>query len=392
VKAVRPLSQVAAERIAIQNAYLLSCVNARLEDLAEAARILEGRRVGEGVELYVAAASSAVEEEARARGIWQSLLSAGAIPLPPGCGPCIGLGKGTLRPGETGISATNRNYPGRMGDPSAQCYLASPAVVAASAIAGVITGPEMGNGRAPLVMIRESGASPTHSDSGGGEPAWEELVRANQAPQGEGLRVSERGATGPANFPDEITGGIVLLPWNDINTDGIYPAELTYRDGVSPEEMTRAVFGNYDPDFARIARPGDILVAGEDFGIGSSREQAATAIQAFGIPVVIAASFSQTYKRNAFNNGFPVIECAKLVHHLVSKLDPERKMRTIRIGAAATVNLSQGTIRMEDATYCFSPLSLIGRRLLESKGLGNLVKEEIRRSNWQTLSQDLPIA
>ncbi len=138
------LAEIAAQRIPIQKAYLLSCVNARREDLEAAAHVLRGRKVADGVELYVSAASARVEEEAKAAGIWSDLLAAGAIPLPSGCGPCIGLGRGTLRAGETGISATNRNYPGRMGDPAASCWIASPAVVAASAAAGVIVGPEDG--------------------------------------------------------------------------------------------------------------------------------------------------------------------------------------------------------------------------------------------------------
>ena len=75
---------------------------------------------------------------------WRALLDAGAKPLPPGCGPCIGLGTGLLQDGEVGISATNRNFRGRMGSPSADCYLSSPEVVAASAIAGHICGPHLG--------------------------------------------------------------------------------------------------------------------------------------------------------------------------------------------------------------------------------------------------------
>ena len=73
---------------------------------------------------------------------------------------------------------------------------------------------------------------------------------------------------------------------------------------------------NYDPDFRSLARPGDLLVGGYNFGTGSSREQAATALKHFGIPCVVAASFSETYKRNAFNNGFVVFECPALVGYL----------------------------------------------------------------------------
>ena len=84
---------------------------------------------------------SEVESDARRLGHWETLLQAGAIALPSGCGPCIGLGIGLIEEGETGISATNRNFKGRMGSPNAKVYLASPAVVAASAAAGYIAAP-----------------------------------------------------------------------------------------------------------------------------------------------------------------------------------------------------------------------------------------------------------
>jgi homoaconitate hydratase len=136
VQVATSLHEIEARRIEIQKAYLVSCVNSRVGDLAAAAAALEGKKVAKGVELYVAAASKEVQADAEAAGSWKTLLDAGAKPLPPGCGPCIGLGAGLLEAGEVGISATNRNFKGRMGSRDAQCYLASPAVVAASAVAG----------------------------------------------------------------------------------------------------------------------------------------------------------------------------------------------------------------------------------------------------------------
>ncbi len=138
----RPIAAVEKDRIRVDKAYLLSCTNGRLDDLAAAAEVLEGKKVAEGVELYVAAASAEIQAEAEAQGIWEALLNAGARPLPPGCGACIGLGAGLLEAGEVGISATNRNFKGRMGSADAEAYLASPAVVAASAVAGFIAGPD----------------------------------------------------------------------------------------------------------------------------------------------------------------------------------------------------------------------------------------------------------
>jgi len=131
VQTMTPLAEIEARQVAVQKAYIVSCVNSRIEDLEAAAGVLDGRKVAAGVDLYLAAASATVEAEAKKRGVWQTLLAAGARPLPSGCGPCIGLGTGLLEPGEVGISATNRNFKGRMGSRDAQCYLASPAVVAA---------------------------------------------------------------------------------------------------------------------------------------------------------------------------------------------------------------------------------------------------------------------
>src|SRR5437016_13608557 len=96
------------KKVAIQKAYLLSCVNSRVEDLEAAARALKGKKVAPGVKFYLGAASKWVQEEAERRGIWQTLVDAGANALPAGCGPCIGLGAALLAACAGGISATNR--------------------------------------------------------------------------------------------------------------------------------------------------------------------------------------------------------------------------------------------------------------------------------------------
>ncbi|HHN77534.1 MAG TPA: homoaconitase, partial [Phycisphaerales bacterium] len=151
VKVMRPVAEMQTEKIRIDKAYLMSCVNGRLSDFEAAARVFTAddgstRRVAEGVEFYIAAASSVVQKQAEEAGIWNRLKEAGAIELPPGCGACIGLGAGTLEAGEVGISATNRNFQGRMGSRDAECYLASPAVVAESAIRGFIASPTLLSG------------------------------------------------------------------------------------------------------------------------------------------------------------------------------------------------------------------------------------------------------
>src|SRR3954451_205107 len=141
VKTVTSLPDIEQKQVKINKAWLMSCVNARFEDVAEAARVVRGKKVAAGVEFYLAAASAEVQQRAAAAGHWQALLDAGAIELPPGCGTCIGLGRGTIQAGEVGISATNRNFEGRMGDRKGLVYLGSPAVVAQSAVSGYISAP-----------------------------------------------------------------------------------------------------------------------------------------------------------------------------------------------------------------------------------------------------------
>jgi len=136
---VKPLSQVAGTRV--QQAFLGTCTNGRLEDLAAAAAIVRGRQVAPGTRFLVIPASSEVLNDALRLGYIQTLSEAGAMIGVPGCGPCMGNHMGIPAPKETTISSANRNFQGRMGTRDAEIYLASPAVVAASAIKGVIADP-----------------------------------------------------------------------------------------------------------------------------------------------------------------------------------------------------------------------------------------------------------
>jgi 3-isopropylmalate/(R)-2-methylmalate dehydratase large subunit len=137
---VVPLSQVAGTRV--QQAFLGTCTNGRLEDMAAAVAVLGGRRVAHGTRLLVIPASSQVLQDALRLGYIETLLAAGAVFGTPGCGPCMGNHLGVPAPGEVTISTANRNFRGRMGTPDAEIYLASPVVVAASAVAGEIVHPD----------------------------------------------------------------------------------------------------------------------------------------------------------------------------------------------------------------------------------------------------------
>jgi 3-isopropylmalate/(R)-2-methylmalate dehydratase large subunit len=133
---VKPVSQVTG--IKIHQAFLGSCVNGRLEDIAIAAKLIRNKKVHPDVRLLVFPASMNIYREALAHGYLTTLLDAGAIIMNPGCGPCLGAHEGTLAPGEACISSSNRNFQGRMGSRDAEIYLGSPATVVAAAIAGEI--------------------------------------------------------------------------------------------------------------------------------------------------------------------------------------------------------------------------------------------------------------
>src|SRR5258706_1165391 len=136
---VRPVSEVAGTPI--QQAFIGTCTNGRLEDIAAAAAIMQGKRVAAGTRLLVIPASSVVLQDAMRLGYMQTLVEAGAVFATPGCGPCMGNHMGVPAPQEVTISSANRNFRGRMGTPDAPIYLLGPAVVAASAIAGKIVDP-----------------------------------------------------------------------------------------------------------------------------------------------------------------------------------------------------------------------------------------------------------
>lgn len=137
---VVPLPQVAGRRV--HQAFIGTCTNGRLEDIAAAAEVVRGRQVARGTRLLIVPASSQVLQAAMEQGYIADLMAAGAVIGTPGCGPCMGNHMGVPAPGEVVISSANRNFRGRMGTPQSEIYLASPAVVAASAVAGVIAGVE----------------------------------------------------------------------------------------------------------------------------------------------------------------------------------------------------------------------------------------------------------
>jgi 3-isopropylmalate/(R)-2-methylmalate dehydratase large subunit len=139
---VKPVDAVAGKPI--QQIVIGSCTNGRLDDIETAARILKGQKVAAGTRMLVFPASSRIYTQALEAGYLHDLMTAGAVVMNSGCGPCLGIHQGALGDEETALATTNRNFKGRMGNPKSEVYLCSPAVAAASAITGVITDPRTG--------------------------------------------------------------------------------------------------------------------------------------------------------------------------------------------------------------------------------------------------------
>ncbi|RUP46974.1 homoaconitase [Jimgerdemannia flammicorona] len=362
VKIATSLAKLEAQEVKIHKAYLVSCVNSRAGDIRQAAEVMRGRKVKEGVEFYIAAASSEVQREVEESGDWEVLVEAGARVLPAGCGPCIGLGTGLLQDGEVGISATNRNFKGRMGSLKALAYLASPAVVAASAIAGKIASP---------ASLLNSSFSPSTSPT----PAFSIVTTGEGASQAEAVK--EDALPG---FPDVISGELVFCHADNLNTDGIYPGKYTYVDDLGPEEMRKVVMENYDKEFAGLIKKSDILVGGFNFGSGSSREQAATALLSCGIPILLAGSFSDIFKRNSINNALLLLESARLVEDL--RREVGTGALTTRTGWHAEIKAGEGIVKVtkadgKEVVYRVGRLGRSVQELWLAGGLEEWVKERL---------------
>ena len=389
VKVSTPLPVLESKKIPIQKAYLLSCTNARASDIAAAAAVIKGHKVASGVEFYVAAASSEVQLDAEKRGDWETLILAGAKPLPSGCGPCIGLGVGLLEDGQVGISATNRNYKGRMGSPNAQAYLASPAVVAASAIKGYIASPDS----------LDPAALPSP-----GAPKFSLITPA----QDKADAVDSAAADEPVleGFPATFAGPLLFAPQDNLNTDALYPGKYTYQDDITLERQAEVVMENYDPSFAALVasirknqeqptdasvKQGVILVSGYNFGTGSSREQAATALKSAGVPLVIAGSFGDIFKRNAINNGLVCVESPELVADLTAEYAKDGKRGaggkdgelTVNKGHSVDVKVVEGRVEVrwpggETRTYQVGRVGASVQELWICGGLEGYVLKSIQ--------------
>lgn len=260
----------------IDSAFIGSCTNGRIEDMRVAAAILKGRKVAPGVVLKIVPSTNFVWKQCLDEGLMEIFKDAGALVSNAGCAGCAAGQVGQNGKGEITVSTGNRNFPGKQGQGSV--FLASPAVVAASALAGYIT-------TADLI------------------PAIPPEFRFSQTQPSAAAPVRSAGT----DKPIVIRGKVWLVERDNIDTDMIF--HNRYLAITDIREMGQYAFDNLEGyrDFAKRAQAGDIIVAGKNFGSGSSRQQAVDCFVSLGIQAVIAKSFGAIYERNAINAAFPVL-------------------------------------------------------------------------------------
>jgi aconitate hydratase len=284
--------------IKVDQAIVGSSVNSSFRDLMIAAKMLENRRVHPGTSLHVNPGSRQVLENVYQTGGLLTFLTSGARVHEPGCQGCIGMGQapGT---GEVSLRTFPRNFPGRSGTKDDKVYLCSPETATAAAIKGVITDPrdltmEMEYPRIEdpkkYMIDEKSIVFPSE------EQKKTEIIR--------GPNIKPLPELGP--LPDTLRAEVVLKVGDNISTDGIMPAGnrvLPFRSNI--EALSEFVFSQIDPDFAKEskARGTVIVVGGENYGQGSSREHAALAPRYLGVRTKIAKSFARIHKSNLCNFG-----------------------------------------------------------------------------------------
>lgn len=272
-----------------------SCTNSSYTDLMRVAKILAGKKVHPNVSLAIAPGSRQVLEMIARNGALAELISAGARILETACGPCIGMGQAPCS-GGVSLRTFNRNFEGRAGTADAKVYLCSPETAAVSAIYGEITDPRrLGDPiEVPFperFIIDDSMIIPPASD-----PEKVEIIR------GPNIKPLPRNEP----LPNEIEAEVLLYVGDNISTDHILPAGtkiLPLRSNIPA--IAEYVFYSLDPTFAKRAKEkkNGIIVGGENYGQGSSREHAAIAPMYLGIKVVIAKSFARIHRANLINFG-----------------------------------------------------------------------------------------
>jgi homoaconitate hydratase family protein/3-isopropylmalate dehydratase small subunit len=305
-----------------------TCTNGRIEDLRIAGKILKGRKIKDGFQLNVIPASRKIYLEAIKEGIISGIVEAGANVLTPSCGACLGTGQGIPASGHTVISTANRNFLGRMGNKDAQIYLASPATVAESAITGIITDPrkKSGNEKFPYSSPQSRTFSIQEGENRKNGNVW--------------------------NYSDV----------DNFNTDQMFAGKHTYNILSSdPAAILPLLFADFDPAFSKNVSAGDIIIAGDNFGCGSSREHPSVGLAYAGIKAIIVKSVNRIFYRSSINQGLALI-----VH--------KEAVEAFKAGDKVEISFENGEIIVGMSKFRFEPLPEKLREIIDKKGLVNYMK------------------
>ncbi len=313
----------------LNEALVGTCTNGRFEDLKIVAEILKGKKIPDGFQMLIVPASKKVYLQALQEGVLEILLDAGANVLSASCGPCLGTGQGIPADGWNVISTANRNFKGRMGNKESNVYLASPATVAHSALAGEIVDPRKVKGNETFPYSIEQSSTVT-------------------IPETENRRLN-----GIWNYTDA----------NDLNTDQMFAGNLTYKVLSSDaESIMPYLFEGFDVNFTKHVESGDIILAGSNFGCGSSREHPAVGLSHAGVKAVICKSVNRIFYRSSVNQGLPII----LLPEAIDAYNP---------GDELSIDFEKGTVKVGAKSFPFAPLPQKLMEIFKAKGLVNFIKE-----------------
>ena len=297
---VIPLKDV--EKKKVQQVFIGSCTNSSYSDIAKAALVFKGRHVHEDVSCTCAISSKQIYKLLMRDGYIDILLDAGVRLLELACGPCCAIGQSPATKG-VAVRTSNRNFKGRAGNPTAEIYLVSPESAAATAITGTFASAEdiLGSDLSVLAEVKEPAEFPV-DDSMIIEPLPEEEAKKVEIVRGPNIQ--------PLPVPDApeqyLKAQISLKTVDNITTDDITPASAEFSSMRSNIPlMSQYCYHRYDPEFAARAKAmgRSIIIGGENYGQGSSREHAAINPMYLGVKMVIAKSIARIHKGNLINHG-----------------------------------------------------------------------------------------
>lgn len=297
---VKPLRDV--ERKKVQQVFIGSCTNASYSDIAKAALVMKGRKVAENVSCTCAVSTKSIYTQLLRDGYIEMMLDAGVRFLELACGPCCAIGQ-TPPTNGVAVRTTNRNFKGRSGNPNAEVYLVSPESAAATAITGTFASAYdiLGDDVKILDSIHEPEMYPINDSLiiPPLSPEESEKVEIIRGPNIAYLPVPEA--------PEEnLTASISLKAGDNVSTDDITPASAEFSSMRSNIPlMSKYCFHRYDPEFAERAKNlgKSIIIGGENYGQGSSREHAAINPMFLGVKCVIAKNIARIHKGNLINHG-----------------------------------------------------------------------------------------